>query len=82
MSTFPKQIVCNSDTHKATVQVQETLVYYVTGLAQADKIWKQMGCPNLLPGAKPPCESLQDADLSKNVIYELLNDSVLKGLQT
>lgn len=79
MCTFPKQTVCNSENHKVTVQVQETLVY-ATGLAQADKIWNLMGCPNLLAGAKPPRESLQDPDLSKkNVIYELLNDSILKG---
>lgn len=78
MSTFPKQTVCNSENHKVTVQGQKTLVY-ASGLAQADKIWNQMGCPNLLAGAKPQCESLQDTDLSKNVIYELLNDSILKG---
>lgn len=78
MSTFPKQTVCNSENHKVTLQVQETLVY-ATGLAQADKIWNQMGCPNLLAGAKPPRESLEDTELSKNVICELLNDSILKG---
>lgn len=67
MCTFPKQTVCNSENHKVAVQVQETLVY-ATGLAQADKIWNLMGCPNLLAGAKPPRESLQDPDLSKKIL--------------